>query len=427
MQESFLHYVWQMQYFDKRLLQTIDNEEIEIYSAGIHNTNAGPDFTNARIKIGSIDWVGSVEIHIKSSEWINHQHEQDKAYDNVILHLVWQHDKVIQRSDKTILPTMELRGRVDESLIHTYRKLINSSFSIPCGRSLSAVDDLIKLSMMEKVMMERLERKAEEVVALYKQNENNWEETFYQLLARTFGFKINAEPFFQLAKSLPLKTLLKQGDKHEQIEALLFGQAGFLEAPKGDEYYLKLRREHQLLSQKYSLQQLKMSKSQWRFLRLRPGNFPSLRLAQLGAIIHHRQNLFSKILEYEDLKSLTDLFTVQPSDYWLSHYQFTKTSRSQWHTMGQATIESIIINTVVPVWVAYGKMVDEQRFIDRAVNILQQLPAEENKITRTWKDAGISTHSSFDSQALIELFNNFCQKKNCLNCNIGACLVRPPT
>ena len=427
MHESFLHYIWQMQYFDKKELQTIDKEEIGIFSAGTHNTNAGPDFTNARIKIGSIDWVGSVEIHTQSSEWINHRHGLDKAYDNVILHLVWQHDKVILRSDKTALPTLELRGRVDESLIHTYRKLVDSSFSIPCARSLAAVDDLIKLSMMEKALMERLERKAEEVKVLYRQNENSWEETFYQLLARTFGFKINAEPFFQLARSLPLKILLKQGDKQEQIEALLFGQAGFLEAPKGDEYYLKLRREHQLLSQKYSLQQLKMSKSQWRFLRLRPGNFPSLRLAQLGAIIHHRRNLFSTILQCVDLKSLVDLFTVMPSEYWLSHYQFTKRSRSQWHTLGQATIESMIINAVVPVWVAYGKMRDEQRFIDQAVTILQQLPAEENKITRTWKDAGITTHSSFDSQALTELFNNFCQKKNCLNCNIGACLVRPTT
>ena len=404
----------------------MEGEEIGIFNQGTLNSNAGPDFSNARIKIGAIDWIGSVEIHTQSSEWNHHHHEQDKAYDNVILHLVWQHDRAIQRTDKTFLPTLELRGRVQESLIYTYRKLVNSAFSIPCRRSLPGIDELIKLSMMEKALMSRLERKADEVKALYRQNENNWEETFYQLLSRNFGFKINAEPFFQLAKSLPLKTLLKQGDKLDQIEALLFGQAGFLEGAKGDEYYLKLKREHRLLTQKYSLQQSKMSKAQWRFLRLRPGNFPSLRLAQLGGIIHYRKNLFSSVLHCDDLKSLVELFTVNPSEYWLGHYQFTKKSKSEWHTLGQASILSVIINTVVPVWVAYGKMMDEHRYVDQAIKILQQIPAEENKITKTWKEAGISTQSSFDSQALIELFNNFCQKKNCLNCNIGACLVRPP-
>ena len=404
----------------------MEGEEIGIFNQGTLNSNAGPDFSNARIKIGAIDWIGNVEIHTQSSEWNHHHHEQDKAYDNVILHLVWQHDRAIQRTDKTFLPTLELRGRVQESLIYTYRKLVNSAFSIPCRRSLPGIDELIKLSMMEKALMSRLERKADEVKALYRQNENNWEETFYQLLSRNFGFKINAEPFFQLAKSLPLKTLLKQGDKLDQIEALLFGQAGFLEGAKGDEYYLKLKREHRLLTQKYSLQQAKMSKAQWRFLRLRPGNFPSLRLAQLGGIIHYRKNLFSSVLHCEDLKSLVELFSVNPSDYWLGHYQFTEKSKSEWHTLGQASILSVIINTVVPVWVAYGKMMDEHRYVDQAIKILQQIPAEENKITKTWKEAGISTQSSFDSQALIELFNNFCQKKNCLNCNIGACLVRPP-
>lgn len=426
MHESFLHYIWQMQYFNKRELRTIEGEDIIIFNPGILNLNAGPDFSNARIKIGSIDWVGSVEIHTQSSEWFNHHHDGDRAYDNVILHLVWQHDKPITRNDKTLLPTLELRGRVDESLIKTYRQLVNSSFAIPCQRSLPEVDNLIKLSMMEKALMERLERKANEVKELYKQNENSWEETFYQLLARNFGFKINAEPFFQLAKSLPLKTLLKHADKQEQIEALLFGQAGFLEANKGDEYYLRLQREHRILIQKYSLQQSKMSKAQWRFLRLRPGNFPSLRLAQLGALIHHRQNLFSSVLHCGNIKSLVELFTVDASDYWLGHYQFAKRSKSQGHTLGQSTIESMIINAVVPVWVAYGRMMDEQRFVDQAVDVLQQLPAEQNKITRVWKDAGIQTNSSFDSQALIELFNNFCQKRNCLNCNIGACLVHPP-
>ncbi|NOT74302.1 MAG: DUF2851 family protein [Cyclobacteriaceae bacterium] len=425
MHESFLSYLWQLQYFDKRDLKTTDHEKIEIYHPGFINTNAGPDFSNSRIKIGSMDWVGSVEIHTVSSEWFAHHHDTDRAYDNVILHLVWQHDKEIVRTDNTILPTLELKGRVDESLIKTYRQLVSSSFSIPCQRSIMNVEGLTRLSMIEKAMLERLERKAIEITAIYSQNGNSWEETFYQLLARNFGFKINSEPFFQLAKLLPLKIIQKQADKKEQVEALLFGQAGFLEPTKGDEYFLKLRREHILLTQKYSLLQNKMSKAQWRFLRLRPANFPSLRLAQFASILHSRQNIFSAILGLEDIKSIANLFSVTVSDYWLHHYQFSKQSKSDVHELGKSSIENIIINTIVPVWVAYGRMTHEQRWIDLSVHILQQLPAEENNITRAWKGVGMDANNSFDSQGLIELYNNFCQQKNCLNCTIGASLMRP--
>ena len=425
MQESFLHYLWQMQYFRKAELKTTAGEKIEVFSPGILNTNAGPDFSNARVKIGLIDWVGSVEIHTHSSGWYDHHHEFDRAYDNVILHVVWQHDRPVTRKDNTILPTLELKDRVEEHLIKTYRQLIASSFSIPCQRSFPAVSALTKLSMLEKALLQRLERKATEIQTQFLDNGNDWEETFYQLLARNFGFKINAEPFFQLARLLPLKIILKQADKLEQVEALLFGQSGFLDVPKGDEYYRKLQREHRLLAQKYSLQQKKMLKAQWRFLRLRPANFPSLRLAQFGALLQRQQNLFSKVLACNDLKSLSTLFSVCPSDYWVSHYQFLKKSKSKVHELGDASIENIIINTVVPVWVAYGKQMDDQRHIDLALNLLQQIPSEENNITRSWKNLGLVTRTSFDSQALIELFNNFCKAKNCLNCNVGASLLRP--
>ncbi len=425
MQESFLHYLWQLQYFDKNDLLTAEGEKIEIFGAGILNTDAGPDFANARIRIGSIEWVGSVEIHIHSSGWLEHHHEQDRAYDNVILHVVWQHDKVISRNDGTSLPTLQLKGRVEEELIKMYRQLVSSSFSIPCQRSLPKVNDLIRISMMEKALMQRLERKAEEVVDLYQQNGKNWEETFYQLLARNFGFKINAEPFFRLAKLIPLKMVLKQADQEVQVEALLLGQAGFLESAKGDEYYLRLQREHRLLTRKYDLQQDKMSKAQWRFLRLRPANFPTLRMAQLAAILSQRQGLFSSAIQCEGIRALMDFFTVHISAYWLTHYQFSKTHKSQMHELGKTSIESIIMNTIVPVWVAYGKMMDDQRYVDRAVSVLQELPAEENKITRLWTLVGLTNTTAFDSQGLIELYNNFCQKKNCLQCTIGSALMRP--
>jgi hypothetical protein len=425
MHESFLHYLWQMQYFDKRELRTTDGEGIEVFNPGFLNTNAGPDFFNARIGIGSIDWVGSVEIHTHASAWYDHRHEQDRAYDNVILHVVWQDDKIITRSDQTRIPTLQLKGRVNESLIKTYRQLVTSSFSVPCQRSLPKVNDITRLSMLEKALLDRLERKATEVRVLCHQNGNSWEETFYQLLARNFGFKINADPLFQLAKRLPLKVLLRHADQLEQVEALLLGQAGFLDGSRGDDYFQKLQREHHLLSKKYSLLENKMSKAQWRFLRLRPANFPTLRLAQLAALVHGRQNLFSGVIDSNDVRSLTELFTVPISDYWKNHYQFSKSSTNQAHELGMSSLENIIVNTVVPAWLAYGKLMDDQRFADRAVEVLQQLPAEENRITRVWKDLGMVAHTSFDSQSLIELYNNFCQKKNCLHCTIGAALMRP--
>ncbi|CAN5445088.1 DUF2851 family protein [soil metagenome] len=425
MHESFLSYIWQLQYFNKAHLKTVEGDSIEIFNPGQLNTNSGPDFSNARIQIDTIHWVGNVEIHTLSSEWFAHHHDSDPAYDNVILHLVWQHDKAIIRKDNSLIPTLELRGRVDENLIKTYRQLVTSSFSIPCERSFPSVSAIAKLSMLEKAIIERLERKAYEVKMLFIQNGNNWEETLYQLLARNFGFKINSEPFFQLARLVPLRTIQKQADKLEQVEALLFGQAGFLEGSKNDAYFTQLQREHRLLVQKYSLHNDKMSKAQWRYLRLRPANFPSLRLAQFAALLHTQKNIFSAILEVTELKQLVKIFTVNPSPYWLRHYQFFKPSRSAVHELGQSSIENLIANTIAPVWVAYGKMMDDQRWIDLALKMLQKLPPEGNRITRAWNDVGLIAQSSFDSQGLIELYNNFCQQKKCLNCSIGASLMRP--
>jgi hypothetical protein len=262
-------------------------------------------------------------------------------------------------------------------------------------------------------------------MALYRQNDNDWDETFYQLLARNFGFKINAEPFFHLAKSLPQKLLRKHGDKPEQIEALLFGQAGYLDKSKGDDYYLHLRREHRALAHKYSILETRMSRSQWKFLRLRPANFPSLRLAQFAALMQARQNIFSEVIASESLKAFFSIFSVPPSPYWFDHYQFGKKSTRAAHEFGVSSIENVVINTICPVITAFGRHNDNQDYIDRAMRILQEISPEQNRITRSWTDIGLVARSSFDSQALIELYNNFCQRNNCLNCNIGASLVRP--
>ena len=300
MHEGFICYIWQFQYFDKKELKTAQGEKIEVFKPGIGNTHAGPDFSNAKVKIDGIDWVGTVEIHPKSSGWMEHWHDLDPAYENVVLHVVWQNDQPIYRSDKTLLPTLELKDRVDESLIIQYKKLVNTSFSIPCKKSFPQVDEVVKRSMLDRTLMQRLEAKAAQVLEILNHHHGDWQQTAFILLARNFGFKVNSDPFMQLAQSLSYKTLLKHTDKPLQIEALIFGQAGFLDIAVGDEYYQLLRREYNVLSQKYSLSTRKLKRAQWRFLRLRPANFPTVRLAQFAALVAQEKNVFSKIFEIAD-------------------------------------------------------------------------------------------------------------------------------
>jgi hypothetical protein len=425
MNESFLHYIWQFQYFDKANLKTQQGEQVSIFKTGWLNTNAGPDFSGAKIRIGDLDWVGNVEIHQKASDWIAHSHTQDKAYENVILHVVWEGDELIKRMDGSVIPTIELRGRVDEGLLKTYKKLVNSATAIPCEKSFPSVSELIRLSMLEKSLLQRLEHKATDVQRLLQDNGGDWQETTYQLLAKNFGFKTNSEPFFQLAKSLPYKIIAKHSSNLLQLEALLFGQAGMLETKTKDEYVTSLFQEYSFLSQKYSIHERRLNSSQWKFLRLRPANFPTLRIAQFAWLIVSNKSLFSTFVETDSFQALQSILSVSPSDYWRSHFHFARKSKSEVHLFGQASKENVIINTIVPLLVAYGRTKDDQRFVDRAMDILQHIPAEVNKITKTWTALGMSINSSFDSQALIEQYNNLCQKRNCLNCVVGVSLLRP--
>lgn len=425
MQEFFLHYLWEMQYFDKANLTTTDGEAVEIFHPGTTHAHSGPDFSNARLRIGDIHWVGHVEIHTQSSQWYEHHHQQDEAYDNVVLHVVWEDDKPVVRRDKSKVPSLELRGRVDQKLILKYRQLVNSSFAIPCQRSLRDVEEIVRTSMMSRVLIERLHRKADEVDVICKKNGGDWEETLYQLLFRNFGFKVNADPFFELSRHVPQKAVRKQADKLDQVESLLFGQAGFLDGAHGDKYFLQLKREYGLLTRKYSLGDSKMSKAQWKFLRLRPANFPTLRLAQLSALLHQRDHLFSRMIECPDKSALVTLFSVEPSGYWHHHYSFSAKSTESVHMLGASSMENLMINTVIPLWVAYGRSNDNQSLIDRAVILLEHLPAEENRIITAWQDLGMDIRHSSDSQAAIELFNRYCHSHQCLHCSIGASLVRP--
>lgn len=284
MQESLLHYIWQFQYFDKIDLSTTTGEELTIYNPGFRNTHAGPDFSNARVRIGNIEWVGSVEIHIYSSGWNDHQHHIDPAYENVVLHVVWKNDSVITRKDNSVIPTLELQGKIDQDLLLKSKQLLSNPHTVPCGVSMLSVREITRLSMLEKALMQRLESKAQFVRQALTRNNNDWEETCYQMLSKNFGFKVNSDPFLQLAQSVPYKIVMKHADKLLQLEALLFGQGGFLDEDIDDTYFRLLKREYALLSQKFNLTPGRLNKSQWKFLRLRPANFSNTK--DCAACIH---------------------------------------------------------------------------------------------------------------------------------------------
>lgn len=423
MTEAFLHYLWQFQYFDKKDLVTSDGETLRILKPGFYNTHAGPDFSQAKLTIGVLDWMGSVEIHVKASEWTQHKHQQDQAYDTVVLHVVWKNDKDILRSDGTRIPTLELQHRVEEKLLLNYTKLVQQSASIPCADSLHQVSSILKLSSLERALTQRLETKATSILATLKKNNNDWEETVYQVLGRNFGFKVNSDAFQQLTEVIPYKTILKHADKLYQVEALLFGMAGLLDASK-EEYIMLLRKEYTLLSTKYDLAKKSLNKSQWRFLRLRPANFPTLRLAQFASLLSQRKHLFSQLIACESIQELQQLLSATQSSYWQQHYQIGKQSKKAIPSLGEEAITNIIINTVAPLLAAYSLQKDETLWMDRAVEFLSKLPAENNAITREWASLQWKASSAFDSQGLIELKNNFCTKRLCLSCSIGANLVR---
>lgn len=424
MQEKFLHYVWRLQYFDKKHLKTEQGESLVICNPGTRNEQAGPDFLAGSIIINDITWWGHIEVHVQAASWYQHKHQKDPAYNNVILHVVWENNQPIYQHG-SLLPTLVLKDRVALQLLQQYQQLINSSDTIPCDGQFQQVDTITKTSMLDKALFQRLTHKNNLVYQLLGNNQGDWEETAYQLLAYNFGFKVNSSAFLDLSLSLPLRIIKKHSENLLQLEALLLGQAGLLasinQAP--DEYLAKLTKEYAYLGHKYQLQSDKLSPARWKLFRLRPANFPTLRIAQFAQLLNQHTHIFH-LLVHNAYEELHQKLAITQSRYWQEHYRFAQPSKSRIPGLGAASIENILINTVVPLLVAYGKSRDEQNYIDRAVMMLQNLPAEHNKITRHWEKLGMKVQNSFDSQALIELFNNFCSQRKCLTCNIGATLMQ---
>jgi hypothetical protein len=423
MKEAILHFVWQLQKFNKVGLQSTQDERVEVFSVGNHNTDAGPDFLNAKIRIGKITWSGHVEIHINSSDWNHHGHQNDPAYDNVILHVVWKNDLAIKREDGKSIPTIELNGRVSLDMLGKCKSLINSPHTIPCANQIGSTNSMEIFSMQQQAAIERLNNKSSLVFELLEQNKMDWEETAYQLLAKNFGFKINSDSFLNLSKQLPFKILKKHSENTLQLEALLFGLAGMLQESPKDEYHSALMNEYAFLSKKYKLEGSELHGHLWKYLRLRPGNFPAVRISQLSALLNRHPHIFDLFTGFEDAKQLGKMLRLAPSEYWQSHYNFCKPSIKKLNGIGKNSTENLLINTAVPLLAAYSQYTDESKYMDKALSILESLSPEKNKITRMWEELEVSIGNSFESQALIELHNNYCLKKRCLSCKIGVGLI----
>ena len=422
MQEDFLHYLWRLKKFDVSQLKTTEGESITIKQFGQHNVHAGPDFTNARIKIGDTLWAGNVEMHLKSSQWLQHKHQEDEAYNNVILHVVLEEDQPVHRKNGERIACLELRKRIPLKLTSTYKKLIHNEHWIPCQHHFNNVLPITRDLWLDRLLVERLEEKTIRLQKRLEQNNNNWEACFYQALSRNFGVKINMEPFDLLAQSLPLLILSKHKNSLFQIEALLFGQSGLLEKEYKDEYPNKLKKEYQFLRQKYQLQAIPAAS--WKFLRLRPPSFPTVRIAQLAVLIYQSVHLFSKMLAAQNVKEIENMFELSISNYWKTHYVFDKASAKRKKTLGKSTIHLIIINTIAPLLFLYGKMKGENQFKEKAIRLLEELPPEKNSIIKKWEALGVKVKSADQSQALLQLKNIYCNKKRCLECAIGNAILK---
>lgn len=420
MSEDFLHYLWKFQCFRNVNVSTEQNQAILIIHPGYHNVDSGPDFSEARVYIGEQLWAGNVEIHIRSSDWFRHGHESDPAYENVILHVVYEDDRPIHDPSGNLLPTLVLKDLFDEGLYWKYEQLLHNQTAIPCQNEFPKVDGLIVESMLERSLVERLQSKSREIQKLLEKNNNDWNETFYQWMARGFGLKINAEPMLLLARMLPLRILARHKDNLFQLEALLFGTAGMLPGEE-DDYSKQLSREYQFLKHKYGLGE--MDASLWKFSRLRPHGFPTIRIAQFAALTFRAEQLFSKILGIGSLKIMEQILGDSPSVYWREHYRFGKFHKRGKAGMGKAFQTILIINVIVPFLFLYGKVKDEDFYCQRALDLLDQLEAEDNKLIRIFRNLGLEPDSAFYSQSLIQLYQQYCSRKKCLNCSIGIHLI----
>lgn len=415
--EDLLQYIWEAGLYDAEDLRTTNGEVLEVLKAGRIQSNSGPDLQDALVRIGEQLWAGNVEVHLRSSEWNAHGHQTDPAYNNVVLHAVYLHDGEVRTEEGREPPTVELRSRISERSIQLHHALMTDSGPVPCASRLPSVDKARIRMWQERLLVERLERKTLEVEALYRQLGNDPAETFHHMLLRGLGANVNAEPFGMLAHALPLKLLLKYRDDPIRTEALLFGQAGMLTGGFTDAHPRRLQQEYALLVGLHGLRPAPAAA--WKFGRMRPPNFPSIRIAQWAAFIAGSADAQGQLLEQDSPGPLRNLLEVETDGYWKEHYRFDQASAPRPKRLGRSTADGLIINSVVPYLFAMGRIRGHQPWIDRAMRLMEQLPVERNSIVDMWASIGVTAEHAGQGQALIELKKRYCAERKCLSCAIG--------
>ena len=414
--EQLLHYIWKYKLYANRLFNSSDGDKVEIIDPGRLNVNSGPDFFNAKIKVGNKTWAGNIEIHKSSSDWIKHKHQSDPAYDSIILHVVEKIDCEVYTHQGRRIPQVVIQ--IPDKVASNYSQLLSSNFTIPCTNKLKDIPKIHLNNWLSALLVERLERKTNDIYTLLDKFNNSWDETFYVLLARNFGFGLNSDVFERLALSLPYFYIQKHSDDIFQVEALLFGQAGLLEDDSIlDDYYLQLKREYKFLQKKYTLKSL--DGFLFKSLRVRPQGFPQVRLAQLATVLQQSKRLFSHVLDKEDENMIRLFFHINASEYWQTHYTFGKPSKKSTKYPGDASINVILINTVAPILFAYGKKNNIEKYCTRALSILEALKPERNSLVTEFKKHGVSPLNAADTQALIQLRKEYCDQRKCLYCKVG--------
>lgn len=416
--EAFLQYVWQHRLWQGNLL-TVDGRAVEVERQGDMNRDAGPDFLNARVRVGDVDWAGSVEVHIHSSDWHLHGHSADPAYGNVVLHVVMHYDSDVLLSNSSAVPTVELAPYINPEALAAYQRLMaEGAGEVACADMLREVPEFIVSSYWERLAVERLERKTADVDRLLADAHGSWEDVCFWLVARYLGGKTNGFAFEMLAKSVPLRIVAKIGPDLFRIESLLFGQAGMLEGEFCDDYPRSLQREYQYLRKAYSLQP--MPAGLWKFFRIRPSGFPTVRIAQLAGLMCANGNIFSKLLDMDKADTLVDFFQSEASAYWTDHYRFDKSSTAQAKRLGRGEALSLVVNAWVPLLFAFGKAHGNADQPLLAIELLRQLPPEQNTVTRTWKALGLTPRNALHSQAQNQLLGQYCTQRRCLECRFGS-------
>lgn len=420
MQEALLQFIWQYSLYRPANMRTTAGELVTVIHPGMRNTHAGPDFLQAKIKVGDTLLVGNVELHLRTSHWLQHGHQHDAAYSKLILHVVYEDDGATIENDA---PTLVLKPHIPQSVLQQYATLMQPSPALPCASQLGSVKDIVKESWLNRLLAERWEQKLGEWDELFAASAGDWRSLLYWRMAANFGFKVNATPFLMLAQSLPLNILARHSDNLMQLEALLFGQAAMLQGTFTDAYPRHLQREYQYLRQKYKLEPI--DGSLWKFLRMRPANFPTIRIAQFAALVARSVNLFSQIIETQTIKDMSQLLDVQAGSYWDDHYRLDEPSpvHAVKH-LGKASIQNIIINTIAPIRFLYAREQGTAAQQQDALQLLETMKPERNNIIALWDSYGWKAVNAAQAQAQIQLHNNYCLPRRCLSCSIGLSLLR---